>query len=84
MKDSVRRKIKQAIKREWQIASTAYNGRTEDSVIEGLLDEIDEILKAEGYPHIDFSQGKRPIIKEGNYINVDSLGADRKARELPQ
>lgn len=85
MKDRVRRKIKQAILTELRCSSHPFQGTSDEQISERICDEIDVILKAEGYPHIDFSQGKRPLSPEEQQAIIttaDPLGADRKAREL--
>ena len=62
---------------ELRLSNHPYQDSSENMISERILDEIDVILEAEQYPHIDFSEGKRPL------LSADPLGADRKARELP-
>lgn len=76
MNPIIRRKIRAAIQAELNIQSAAYQSRTEHSMIEDMLDEIEKILDAERVPMSD-------VVQDGNFINVDALGADRKAREVP-
>lgn len=76
MRAELRRKIKKAIMDELRLSNHPYQSTDDNMISERILDEIAVILDAEGYPEIDFSQGKRP------FLSADPLGADRKAREI--
>lgn len=84
MKDSTRRKLKKLLEREIQLQNVSYQSRSDHFMYENILDGIDEILKEEEYPHIDFSKGLLPTDKEKQqqFIDADSSGAQRAARSV--
>jgi hypothetical protein len=75
---SLRDEIKFALRRELDAAGVSYPRHTGQAiVIERLTDELEAILRRH-LPMVKVIEAAGPTV-----ISADPLGADRKARELP-